>query len=171
MSHRSSTNSIFLFISTLVLLFAKPSLGTILDLPQDNLSQITEFQILGSVTCPITSNLPLSGILGVAAVPVTATCLGMNDIVDYTNGVTDASGRFSLPITGLNNGALSLDPDQQISCVVTINFPVSGTSCQTFPSTGSLVAPAQFSKTVVNNVLGGLIAVLNLQPFQYVAYP
>ncbi|KAK1375022.1 hypothetical protein POM88_031215 [Heracleum sosnowskyi] len=144
-------------------------MGTILDLPQDNLSQITEFQILGSVTCPITSTLPLSGILGVAAVPVTATCLGVNNIVDYTNGLTNAFGRFSLPITGLNNGPLSLDPDQQISCTVTISFPVSGTSCQTFPSSGSLLAPAQFSSTIVNNVLGGLIAVLNLGPFQYVA--
>ncbi|KAK1375024.1 hypothetical protein POM88_031217 [Heracleum sosnowskyi] len=163
MALRSSTNSSFLLISALVFLFSTPSLG-ILNLPTDDLSRITQLQVLGFLTCPLTSIPLLGSILGTPGVPISVTCNGIN-IAD-PRAVTAAFGFFSIPITGFNNTALAIQPDQPISCSVAINFPVSGTSCLTFPSTGSLQAPLSFG-SVVNNGLGNLIALLNPGPFQY----
>ncbi|KAL1829895.1 hypothetical protein DCAR_0209281 [Daucus carota subsp. sativus] len=164
MAHFSST---FLLTSTLaILLLATPSAsqGTPLNLPAANLSSITQLQVLGFLACPLTS-IPLVGsILGGSGVPVSVKCNGI-DIGD-PSALTDAFGFFSIPVPGFNTSALNLQP-QQISCSVTVDFPLSKpSSCQTFPSTGSLQAPLSFG-SLLQNGLGKLIALLNPGPFQY----
>lgn len=153
-------------VSTLVALFASlPSGHAGIVHPVTGLLKIVEIRFSGLLVCTPNGNPPPSGgIPGVAGTILSGSC----------NGASGNLGRAITNTTGFYNGIISLvdgilfDLSQGVPCFVTVQLPVLGTSCQVFPTTGTLRAPLQLV-SVITNLVCGLVLVASAGPYQYVA--
>ncbi|KAF1002705.1 hypothetical protein AG4045_008311 [Apium graveolens] len=78
----------------------------------------------------------------------------------------DILGASGVLVTGSCKGASgTLAQLRRVPCFVTLKLPATGTSCKVLPPAGTLRAPVRLL-----SLTGGQIAIVNAEPFQYVAH-
>ncbi|WOG90046.1 hypothetical protein DCAR_0209287 [Daucus carota subsp. sativus] len=153
-------------VSTLVLLFGSLPQGHAEVQPQAipaGLLNIVQFQFTSFLACTPTGNPPSGGgVPGVAGALLSGTCNGASG--SLATAFTNATG-FAQGILTLAEGIV-IDPSRGMPCFLTVRLPLTGTTCTVFPPTGILEAAFQLL-SVVNNPLGGLVAIVTTVPWVY----
>ena len=130
------------------------------------LLNITQIQFTTvQLACTPTGNPPSTGggVAGVAGALLSGTCNGASGSLGTV--FTNASG-FAQGILTLAEGIV-IDPSRGMPCFLQVRLPlITGTTCTVFPPTGILEAAFQLL-SVVNNPLGGLVAIVTTVPWVY----
>ncbi|KAL1829897.1 hypothetical protein DCAR_0209284 [Daucus carota subsp. sativus] len=152
-----------IFVSTLVLLLGSLPQGQGVVQPQaTGLIQIFEIQFSGILACTPTGNPPSTGdvVPGVVGAVFSGSCNGASG--NISQFLIDQNGAFS-GVLSLLDGIL-FDPSQGMPCFISVQLPVTGTTCTVLPPTGTLRAALNLVSLVVS-LAGNLVCVAIIGPW------